>query len=102
MCLKPNQVVPRLRRDSTGRVTVRSHQTRNLSSVRVVAPHIIICRCASFIKFVAPQQDNNHYMSLPFVEEGETSEDPTKYIHNIIMTTEEAVNEVLNRQRFIR
>ena len=41
-------------------------------------------------------------MSLPFVEEGETSEDPTQYIHNIVMTTEEAVNEVLNRQRFIR
>ena len=41
-------------------------------------------------------------MSLPFGEEGETSEDPTQYIHNIVMTTEEAVNEVLNRQRFIR
>ena len=41
-------------------------------------------------------------MSLPFVEEGETLEDPTQYIHNIVMTTEEAVNEVLNRQRFIR
>ena len=41
-------------------------------------------------------------MSLPFVEEGETSEDPTQSIHNIVMTTEEAVNEVLNGQRFIR
>ena len=66
-----------------------------------VAPHIIICRCASFVEFVAPQQDNHHCMSLPFVEEGETSEDPTQYIHNILMTTEEAVNEVLNRQRLI-
>ena len=41
-------------------------------------------------------------MSVPFVEEGETSEDPTQSINNIVMTTEEAVNEVLNRQRFIR
>ena len=47
-------------------------------------------------------RDNRHCMSLPFVEEGETSEDPTQYIHNIVMTMEEAVNEVLNRQRFIR
>ena len=39
-------------------------------------------------------------MSLPFVEEGETSEDATQSIHNIVMTTEEAVNEVLIR--FIR
>ena len=67
-----------------------------------VAPHMIICRCASFVEFVAPQQDNHHCLSLPFVEEGETSEDPTQYIHNIVMTTEEAVNEVLNRQIFIR
>ena len=47
-------------------------------------------------------RDNYHLMSLPFVEEGETSENPTQSIHNIVMTTEEAVNEVLNRQRFIR
>ena len=46
--------------------------------------------------------DNYHCMSLPFVEEGETSENPTQSIHNIVMTTEEAVNEVLIRQRFIR
>ena len=37
-------------------------------------------------------------MSLPFVEEGETSEDLTQSIHNIVMTTEEAVNEALIRQ----
>ena len=37
-------------------------------------------------------------MSLPIVEEEETSEDPTQYIHNIVMTTEEAVNKVLIRQ----
>ena len=67
-----------------------------------VAPQIIICRCASFVEFVAPQQDNHHCMFLPFVEEGKTSEDPTQSIHNIVMTTEEAVNEVLIRQRFIR
>ena len=47
-------------------------------------------------------RDNHHCMSLPFVEEGETSENPTQSIHNIVMTTEEAVNEVLIRQRFIR
>ena len=47
-------------------------------------------------------RENYHCMSLPFVEEGETSENPTQSIHNIVMTTEEAVNEVLNRQRFIR
>ena len=41
-------------------------------------------------------------MSLPFVEEGETPEDPTQSIPNIVMTTEEAVNEVLIRQSFIR
>jgi hypothetical protein len=37
------------------------------------------------------------------VEEGETSENPTQSIHNIVMTTEEAVNDVglLIRQRFI-
>ena len=35
-------------------------------------------------------------------QEGETSENPTQSIHNIVMTTEEAVNEVLIRQRFIR
>ena len=45
---------------------------------------------------------NYHGMSLPFVEEGETLEDLKQYVHNIIMTTEEAVNEVLNRKRFIR
>ena len=47
-------------------------------------------------------RDNHHCMSLPFVEEGETSEDLTQSIHNIVMTTEEAVNEVLIRQIFIR
>ena len=41
-------------------------------------------------------------MSLPVVEEGETSENPTQSIHNIVMNTEEAVNEVSIRQRFIR
>ena len=67
-------------------------------SPKVVTPQIIICRCVSFVEFVAPQQGNHHCMSLPFVEEGETSEDPTQSIHNIVMTTEEAVNEVLIRQ----
>ena len=90
---------------------MRSHQTRHLSPVRVdaevlhtsfVAPQIIICRWASFVEIVAPQQDIHRCMFLTFVEEGETSEDPTQYIHNIVMITEEAVNEVLNRQRFIR
>ena len=79
---------------------MRSHQVRNLSPVRVVAK--VFCRCASFVKFVAPQQDNHHCISVPFVEEGETLEEPMQYIHNIVMTTQEAVNEVLNRQRFIR
>ena len=84
--------------------TLQLLQLAILSSIHVcfVTPQIIMCRCASFVEFVAPQQDNHHCMSLPFVEEGETSEDPTQYIHNIVMTTEEAVNEVLNRQRFIR
>ena len=35
-------------------------------------------------------------------QEGETSENPTQSIDNIVMTTEEAVNEVLIRQRFMR
>jgi hypothetical protein len=42
------------------------------------------------------------YFFVLFVEEGATSENPTQSIYNIAMTTEEAVNEVLIRQRFIR
>ena len=41
-------------------------------------------------------------MSLPVVEEGETSENPMQSIRNIVLTLEEAVNELLVRQRFIR
>ena len=33
---------------------------------------------------------------------GRASENPTQSTHNIVMTTEEALNEVLIRQRFIR
>ena len=40
------------------------------------------------------------YFFVLFVEEGATSENPTQSIYNIAMTTEEAVNEVLIRQRF--
>ena len=47
-------------------------------------------------------RDIHHCMSLPFEEEVETSENPTQSIDNIVMTTEEAVNEALIRQRFIR
>jgi hypothetical protein len=47
-------------------------------------------------------RDNHRSMSLPVVEEGGTAQNQTQSVHNIVMTTEEAVNKVLIRPRFIR
>ena len=65
-------------------------------------PQLLAANGASCQFILNHGRDNHHCMSLPFVEEGDTSENPTQTIHNIVMTTEEAVNEVLIRQRFIR
>ena len=103
---------------------LRSHQNTHLSSICAVAQVLSLDKSYSVAvqvlsgKFAAPHllpangascqfipnhgRDNHHCMSLPVVKEGETSDNPTQSIHNIVMTTEEAVNEVLIRQRFIR
>ena len=67
-----------------------------------VAPYLLPANIAPCQSILNHGRDNHHCISLPVVEEGETSENPTQYIHNIVMTTEQAVNEVLIRQRFIR
>ena len=63
-----------------------------------VAPQLLAANGASCQFILNHGRDNHHCMSLPVVEEGETSENPTQSIHNIVMTTEEAGNEVLNRK----
>ena len=105
--VKRGHVTPHCAFTPKDKFVARSRCRPNFDAVQVlsgkfVAPHLLPANCASCQFILNHGRDDRHCMSLPVLEEGETSENQTQSIHNIVMTTEEAVNEVLIRQRFIR